>query len=119
MLILARLGLLAYSGILITLCLIDVGSSSIKPIMMFDKILHISAYFTFGFLAFFASITRPQFFTLLLIGFALGVSLEIAQATLTSYRGGDLADQVANTLGLLISFQLCNLRMIKQYWPLK
>ncbi|MCK5880931.1 MAG: VanZ family protein [Sinobacterium sp.] len=115
MLILARLALLAYISTLIALSLANLSSNNIPPIMMFDKILHLGAYFTLGIISFFASASRTQYKLLLALGFILGIALEIAQATLTDYRGGDVADQVANTLGLLVSFQLCSLPPIKKW----
>ena len=119
MLKLARFSLFTYTVLLITLCLIDVGSINIKPILAFDKFLHVGAYFTLGFISYFTCQTQKQYAALLVAGFCLGIAVEIAQATLTQYRGADFADQIANTFGLLLSYQVCRVPFIKNRWPLK
>ncbi len=119
MVLFARIALFFYTGLLITLCLINLDAGGLKPVMAFDKLLHVGAYFTFGFIAILGSRTQRQQLTMLTIGFALGIALEVAQTTLTSYRGGDLADQIANTLGLMLSYTCSKISSVRKLLHLK
>lgn len=71
-----------------------------------DKLGHLLAYFTLS--AWAVSIfhrRRAQFLAALGL-FALGLSLEFAQAQLTTTRLGDPRDALANTLGILAGLAL-------------
>ncbi len=71
-----------------------------------DKIGHFLAYFLLS--AWAVSIFRTRRAQLLaaLSLVALGLGIEWAQANLTVTRKGDLADAVANTLGIALGFAL-------------
>jgi VanZ family protein len=71
-----------------------------------DKLGHLLAYFTLS--AWAVSILRSrraQFLAALGL-FALGLSMELAQAQLTTTRLGDPRDALANTLGILAGLAL-------------
>ena len=118
MLYFARLVFFIYTALLIALCLVNVDQSTISPLMQWDKLLHLMAYFTFATLGLFAASNRQQYMLILCLGFALGASLEFAQSGLTNYRSASMHDQVANSFGLMLSFAVSHLTIVQNYWPL-
>jgi VanZ family protein len=118
MLYLARLAFLIYTSLLITLCLINIDDIGISPVMQWDKLLHTLAYFTFATLGLLASCNLRQYLIILGLGFLLGISLEFAQSGLTDYRSASMLDQVANSLGLIISLVISKLNIVQRFWPL-
>lgn len=66
-----------------------------------DKLGHLLAYFTLSDWAVMIFRSRRGQFLAALGLFALGLSLELAQAQLTTTRLGDPRDALANTLGIL------------------
>ena len=72
--------------------------------MNFDKLLHFTAYFSFGLISFFASKTQREFFVYLGLGFVLGIAVEFAQTLLTTSRQAEILDQLANTAGLVFAY---------------
>ncbi|QOW19281.1 hypothetical protein INQ41_11720 [Lysobacter ciconiae] len=67
----------------------------------FDKVQHFVGYavLSAGAVALFARLRTQSLIALVIIGF--GIGLEFAQASLTTDRMGDVADALANTLGVL------------------
>ncbi|RPD99044.1 hypothetical protein EGM88_04125 [Aureibaculum marinum] len=79
-----------------------------------DKIGHIIAYFTLATSWFYVyRYQKKKWKFIALLVFIFGMVLEGLQGTLTSYRTADWQDQIANTLGLFISYALCY-RMFKK-----
>ncbi|MFC2127679.1 VanZ family protein [Bacteroidota bacterium] len=71
-----------------------------------DKIEHFTAYFVLAF-SWFTANKKHKFLSKLKIFICLviyGAFLEILQATLTSYRVGDILDLFANSLGILLAY---------------
>ena len=66
-----------------------------------DKLWHLCAFSIFSLLAAYASRNWRQYYGLLVIGFALGIVIELTQANFTQHRLGEWQDQLANCLGLL------------------
>jgi VanZ family protein len=67
-----------------------------------DKVGHLLAYFTLSAWAV-QIVARPRARLLAALAlFALGLTMEIAQAQLTTTRMGDAADLLANTLGIVL-----------------
>ncbi len=87
-------------------------SSDGKP-LMWDKLAHFLAYSGFGVLAIAASPSRGRLAEWLVVGFMLGVTLEVLQG-MTGYRYASLYDQLANTLGLLAGASLALLPPVAQ-----
>jgi len=74
-----------------------------------DKVQHLLGYGALGF--WFAQLypgTRDRWLCLALLC-AFGVSIEIAQGTLTAYRAADFNDVLANTGGLILGIGLAHL----------
>jgi VanZ family protein len=71
-----------------------------------DKLGHLLAYFTLSAWAVMIFRSRRGQCIAALALFALGLSLEFAQAQLTTTRLGDPRDALANTLGILAGFAL-------------
>jgi len=67
----------------------------------FDKVQHFVGYavLSAGAVALFARLRTQALIALVIIGF--GIGLEFAQASLTTDRMGDVADALANSLGVL------------------
>lgn len=71
-----------------------------------DKLGHLLAYFTLSAWAVMIFRSRRAQFLAALGLFVLGLSMELAQAQLTTTRLGDLRDALANTLGILAGMAL-------------
>lgn len=71
-----------------------------------DKIGHFLAYFTLTAWAVSIFRTRGAHLLAALSLVALGVAMELAQATLTTVRLGDLRDALANTAGVALGLSL-------------
>lgn len=71
-----------------------------------DKLGHLLAYFTLAAWAVMLLRSRRGQLLAALALFALGLSLEFAQARLTTTRLGDPRDVLANTLGILAGMSL-------------
>jgi VanZ family protein len=76
-----------------------------------DKLGHLLAYFTLSAWAVMLFATRRAWVLAALALIALGVGLEFAQGTLTSYRLQDPKDAIANTLGVLLGLGVAMTRM--------
>ncbi|CAA0080757.1 Uncharacterised protein [BD1-7 clade bacterium] len=104
------------TGYIVLLCWLSLKppSESSDP-LMWDKLAHFIAYDGFATLALIASTSQRRFLEWLITGFALGVMLELLQAS-TGYRTGSVYDQIANTLGLAAGGGLALLPPIKKFW---
>lgn len=71
-----------------------------------DKVGHFLAYFTLTFWAVSLFRTRRAHLLAALSLVGLGVAMELAQATLTTVRLGDLRDALANTAGVALGLSL-------------
>lgn len=71
-----------------------------------DKVGHFLAYFTLTAWAVSIFRTRAAHLLAALSLVALGVAMELAQATLTTVRLGDLRDALANTAGVALGLSL-------------
>lgn len=71
-----------------------------------DKVGHFLAYFTLTAWAVAIFRTRGAHLLAALSLVALGVAMELAQATLTTVRLGDLRDALANTAGVVVGLSL-------------
>lgn len=71
-----------------------------------DKLGHFLAYFTLTTWAVWILRTRRAHLLAALALVGLGIVMEIAQASLTTLRLGDVRDAVANTLGVAVGLSL-------------
>jgi len=71
-----------------------------------DKLGHFLAYFTLTAWAVWTFRTRRAHLLAALSLVGLGIAMEIAQASLTSLRLGDVRDAIANTLGVAVGLTL-------------
>lgn len=71
-----------------------------------DKVGHFLAYFVLSFWAVAVFRTRKAHLLAALSLVGLGVAMELAQATLTTVRLGDLRDALANTAGVALGLSL-------------
>ena len=95
-----RVCLFVYTTALCTLSLVSISNRAL-PIQHIDKLWHFCAFSILSLLAAYASRTWRQYYSLLAIGFALGIAIELAQANFTNHRLGEWQDQFANSVGLL------------------
>ncbi len=102
-------------GIILAVTILSLmNTSSIEPrnihlIPHIDKIVHFLMYFTMAFFLMFEyyvhhkhKITRG--FQVLMIPIFWGATMEITQLVLTSYRGAEWLDMLANTLGVIFAY---------------
>lgn len=71
-----------------------------------DKVGHFLAYFTLTAWAVWTFRTRRAHLLAALALVGLGIAMEVAQASLTRVRLGDVRDAVANTLGVAVGLSL-------------
>ena len=99
---------IGYTLLLTIGSLIDTGNVVTTP-TNFDKILHLVAYFGLGLLWMIWFIFKkpadkkrlriPSLILIALLAVVYGISIEILQGVLTSYRTADMWDILANTIG--------------------
>ncbi len=81
----------------------------IKLIPHFDKIVHFLMYFTLSFVFMFEYYihhhkTIKTISKILVLPLFYGALMEFMQYLLTSYRGADWKDMIANTMGIVIAY---------------
>lgn len=84
------------------------------PITFFDKVLHVTAYFTLTVSWLFALKKYPKNTLIILLLFLYGVLMEFLQGWLTTYREKDIVDVIANSVGILIALLIFN-KLLKYY----
>lgn len=83
-----------------------------KPVISFsnaDKVKHTIAYFTITILWLLAlAKTKKQKIIVVIFCFLFGVLMEFLQETVTIYRTAELADILANTIGVITALLIFN-----------
>ncbi len=95
--------------------LIQLGKISLGDFNPTDKMMHLGAYFVFGFVWFFyylfktneEDIRIKDFFNISIIIILFGMLIEVLQGALTDYREADWADMLANSIGVLLALGIC------------
>ena len=113
--ILFRVLFFVYLAMVLLLCFGKFNSAPSVPLKLLgiptDKLVHFCMFFPFPILAFLAfdrfteTVSRTLIFTgiTLVAGILLALFTEWGQASLTSYRSGDLWDLLADILALILS----------------
>ena len=102
-LLIARLCLLSYFILIISLSLMPMGKE--MPMQIWDKAAHAMAYVGFAAIATLCTL-HHRHFLLYLAGFILfGASIEVAQG-MTPYRSFSYADMLANSTGIALGYVL-------------
>jgi VanZ family protein len=104
------LAALLWTGIVLTLCLVQSNSLPVVKIVNLDKYVHAFFHFVFTslwFLFFIGSTQNKNIFRPLLIAFMLsvffGIIIEILQGLYTTTRREDILDVAANVFGATLA----------------
>lgn len=104
---------MAVTALVSYLSLINLAGTPVVKIGVSDKLMHGSAYFGLALLwLFFVLFGYPEKGLtkrmLIICGasIAFGIFIEVLQEKLTTYRGLETGDMIANTVGVLVAFGL-------------